>query len=166
VSISNSDKELVTNSLGVASFDIDPDTEQFAVTLRATDEKGRTGRRHVDLQSRWLAGDFIIRTDKAVYRADETVELRALGAGAEPVFVDLLKDGQTILTQTIDMTKRPGTVEIDLPPDLFGTLEFCAYRFDAAGLAVRKTRALYVHPSRQLEVKTALDRSEYRPGRT
>ncbi|HEV3078950.1 MAG TPA: alpha-2-macroglobulin family protein, partial [Gemmataceae bacterium] len=166
LSISNSDKELVTNSLGVASFEIDPESEQFGLTLHATDAEGRFGHRHVDLQSRGVTGDFIMRTDKAVYHAGETVQLLALGGATEPIFVDLLKDGQTILTQTIDMSKRRGFLQIDLSPDLFGTLELCAYRFGATGSAVRKTRALYVHPVRQLEVKTALDRSEYRPGRT
>ena len=42
--------------------------------------------------------DFLLRTDRAVYKAGDTMTLTALGGGAEPVFVDLLKDGQTLLT--------------------------------------------------------------------
>ena len=47
------------------------------------------------------------------------MHLTALGGGREPVFVDLLKDGQTILTEALN-TNPEGSASraIDLPPDL------------------------------------------------
>ena len=72
-----------------------------------------------------------MRPDKAVYAGGETMKLAVLGRGVEPVFVDLLKDGQTLLTQQIEMQDGRGQCEIDLPPELFGTIEINAYRFGA-----------------------------------
>ena len=40
---------------------------------------------------------------KAVYTAGDTMHLVAFGGGQEPVFVDFIKDGQTVLTQTVDL---------------------------------------------------------------
>src|SRR5207244_2002377 len=78
------------------------------------------------------------------------------GATHETVFIEPPKDGQTMLMEMIDLTKGTGTYEFDLPPDLFGTLELCAYRYDASGVAVRKSRALYVRPVRDLDIKATL----------
>ena len=82
------------------------------------------------------------------------MKLTALGGGSEPVFVDFIKDGQTVtlLTETIDMSKAArATITLDLPPELFGTLELCAYRFNDEGLPVRKSRVVYVSAGQRSE---------------
>ena len=92
--------------------------------------------------------------------------LNVLGGGQEPVFIDLLKDGQTILTESITMSDGRGEHSWDLPAELFGTIELCAYRFGVHGLPVRKTRVIYIRQANELKIHTELDRQEYRPGRT
>src|SRR5262249_20796052 len=57
-----------------------------------------------------------------------------------------------------------GQAQIDLPQDLFGTVQLAAYTFDRDGLPVRQMRTLYIRPARQVAIKTTLDRDEYRPG--
>ena len=109
-------------------------------------------------------GDFLIRSDKAIYAGGDTMTLTALGGGNEPVFVDLIKDGQTMLTASVEMRGGRGQHEVDLPPDLFGTIELCAYRYGVAGLAVRKSRLIFVEQARQLVVHATFDADEYRPG--
>src|SRR5262249_54121781 len=99
------------------------------------------------------------------YNGGETMRLTALGGGFEPVFVDLIKDGQTILTETLYPDPKGETSQsIDLPPDLAGTIELCAYRFGPSGLPVRKPRVPSVRPGKQLDIKAEVDRREYRPG--
>ena len=71
------------------------------MTLRATDEDGRVGRRQVVLKCGVAIGDFLVRMDKAIYTAGDSATLRVFGHGNEPVFVDLIKDGQTMLTDVI-----------------------------------------------------------------
>src|SRR5262249_18537515 len=53
---------------------------------------------------------------------------------------------------------------IDLPPEVYGTLEVFAYRNAADGFPVRKTRVLYIRPPGQINIETTLDKKEYRPG--
>ena len=74
-----------------------------------------------------------MRTDKAVYRGGDTMTLTALGGGSGPVFVDLIKDGQTMLTETIEMANGQGETAVDLPAELAGTVQVVGYRVDAKG---------------------------------
>ncbi|MHC4405952.1 MAG: MG2 domain-containing protein, partial [Planctomycetota bacterium] len=157
-------EEIETGPLGVASFEITPEDDWARLTLRATDGQGRMGRKHVELACGSYDGDFLIRPDKAVYTGGDTMTLVALGGGLEPVFVDFVKDGQTMLTAMIEMKDGRGQHAVDLPPELFGTVEVCAYRFRAHGLAARKSRMIYVGQARELAIHATLDQEEYRPG--
>lgn len=155
---------LTTDKQGLASFEYLPGPE-VRWTIRATDAQNTLlASRQVQLRCGQAEFDFLLRTDRAVYEAGQTLRLTALGGGAEPVFVDFLKDGQTLLTQTIDMAGGRGELAFDLPADLFGTMQVCAYRFGGAGLPVRKTRVLYVRPAGQVKIAATLDAKEYRPG--
>lgn len=164
VQVSGIEKELTTSELGVTSYETTPTTAEIAQIIRATDDQGRSVRREVHLQCGQAEQDFLVRCDKAVYRSGDTMRLTAHGGGIQPVFVDLIKDGQTMLTQTIDMKDGRGQLTIDLPADLFGTLQMCAYRFSDSGLPVRKTRVFYVDAAADLKIETTLDQPEYRPG--
>ena len=59
------------------------------------------------------------------------MKLTALGDGI--LFVDLIREGQTLLTETIEMFNGQGEASVDLPPDLAGTVQVVAYRLDAKG---------------------------------
>jgi uncharacterized protein YfaS (alpha-2-macroglobulin family) len=165
VAVSGIDKELRTGEHGIASFTVTPETNEAAWTLRADDAEGKVlVRRHVELKCGQAVNDFLLRTDRATYRAGETMTLSALGGGKEPVFVDFLKDGQMLLTQTLDVADGKGETAFDLPADLFGTVEVLAYRCNTAGVAVRKRRVVYVHPAGEVRIRTTLDQGQYRPG--
>ena len=127
-------------------------------------QSGRRGRREVTLECGSPAERFLVRTDKAVYDGGQTVHVLALGGGSEPLFLDLIKDGQTMLTDVVPMAKGRGEYQIDLPPELSGTLQLCAYRFGREGLPVMQTRVIYVRRAGGLKVEARLDRPEYRPG--
>jgi hypothetical protein len=156
---------LKTDKQGLASFEHTPKAFGVAWTIQATDDRDAIlASRRVELPCGRAQLDFLLRMDRAVYEAGQTVHLTALGGWMEPVFVDILKDGQTLLTQTIDMTGSRGDLAFDLPPDLFGTVQVCAYRFGGVGLPVRKTRVFYVRPVGQVKIAATLDSKEYRPG--
>lgn len=160
----NGTEKTKTNKLGVAEIELTPQTNSLGLTLVARDDEGRVGRKHVKLAAGQVAGDFVVRTDKATYNGGETMTLTVLGGGVEPVFVDLIKDGQTMLTTTVDVSGGKGQTQIDLPAEIFGTIKLVAYRFGQGGLAVRKTKMLFVRQARQLKVAATLDQDEYRPG--
>jgi type II secretory pathway pseudopilin PulG len=165
IAISGQSQEAETDDLGVAMVELTPRTSRILWTLRASDAEGREGRREITLQTGEAPNDFLIQTDKAVYAGGETMHLTALGkAGNEPVFVDLIKDGQTLLTTLVAMKEGRGETDFDISPDLFGTIELCAYRYSAEGQAIRKRRALYIRQVHDIRIGVTQDLPEYRPG--
>lgn len=157
-------RELETNTLGVAVVEITPEAATIGLAVEATDGEGKRARRHEQLTCGNPQDDYLVRTDKAVYDGGATVHLTVYAGGAQPVFVDFIKDGQTMLTQTVPVANGRGALVFDLPSHLFGSVELCTYRFARKGLPVRKTRLLYVRPAEQLQIKTTFDHEEYRPG--
>src|SRR5262249_39086144 len=148
--------------LGAASLEYTPDLGAAGVqvigevkwTIEARDDEGRTGRREVTLRCGQAVGDYLLRTDKAVYGGGESVHMLALGGGSEPIFLDLIRDGQTMLSQSIAMDRGRGELVFDIPPVLSGTIELDSYRFDTGGFASHKSRAIYVRPAQELTIKT------------
>jgi hypothetical protein len=158
------ERELHTNELGATSLEFTPEFGAVSWMVEAHDDEGWTGRREVTLRCGQAVGDFLVRTDKAVYGGGESLKVLALGGGSEPVFLDFIRDGQTMLSQSITMDRGHGALVIDLPPALSGTIELLSYRYDVYGNIVHKSRIIYVRPARELTIKTTFDRSEYRPG--
>ncbi len=164
LSISGIKEELTTSELGIASFVLVPNSEETKLTIRAVDPQGLEGHKQLTLTTSSLPEDFILLTDKAVYRGGQTITLTALGQGGEPVFVDLIKDGQTILTETMDMKDGKGDMQFDIPAEVFGTIQIVGYRLESDGWPIRKTRIIYVHAAKELSLQVSSDRPEYRPG--
>ncbi len=161
-------EEFSTSQLGVATFSFTPKKNEESVrfTVRATEVGGDrlVGRETATLQVGQIANDFIIRSDQAVYKTGDTITLMTIGGGVEPVLVDFLKDGQTILTQMIEVTNGRGELQFELPAELFGTVQMCAYRFNQNAIPVMKLRTIFVQRSEELQISAALDRESYRPG--
>ena len=164
IAVSGFNQEIATNAMGAASMEFTPAADKVAWVVRATDAAGQSGRREVTLEPRQSAAQFLVRTDKAVYDGGQTIHVLALGGGSEPVFLDVIKDGQTILTDTVAMAKGRGEYAVDLAPQISGTLQLCAYRFGRESLPVMQTRVIYVRPASGLKIAARLDRAEYRPG--
>jgi hypothetical protein len=166
LAISGVDHELRTDKQGAASFEFAEGTGTLNVIVRAIDAQGLVAGKSFPVVHGGPQDDFLVRTDRAVYRGGQTLVLTALGTGQEPVFVDLIKDGQTVLTESVPIQMGRGELKLELPAELSGTVLLCAYRYGAAGYAVRKTRVLYVLPARDLKIKAEWDRTEYTPAAT
>jgi type II secretory pathway pseudopilin PulG len=165
IAISGQAQEAETDELGVATVELTPQTSRILWTLRAADAQGREGKRDMTLEAGAASNDFLLQPDKAVYGGGETIHLTALGrAGNEPVFVDLIKDGQTLLTTMVGMQEGRGETDFDVSADLFGTIELCAYRYSSAGEVIRKRRVLYVHQVHDIRIGVTQNLPEYRPG--
>lgn len=156
--------EIPTDEQGAASFEFTPLQYSGTWNLSAADGQGLVARHQQPYVCDAPQLDFIVRPDRAVYDGGSTLRLTALGHGLEPIFVDFLKDGQTILTDVIEMNGSPAELAIDLPPELFGTLRLYAYRLTTDGTLRRQSRVVYVRPAGQVTVKAAFDQNEYRPG--
>lgn len=160
--------ELTTDKFGAASFMLKP---QGGSTVRftATDDNGRV----LDRGEKFFAAgpnasDFLIRTDRAVYQGGQTMKLTVQGAGTDPVLIDLIREGNeryTLRSELIPMSDGKGELEIDLNPNLVGTLSLLAYRFGPEAVALQKTRIVQVLPAGELRITATLDRDEYVPGK-
>lgn len=155
---------LQTTDLGVAAFKITPRAETEGFEFQVADPKGNRFDETMVLRSGEIVNDYLVRTDKAVYTSGDTMHVTALSGGAQPVFVDFLKDNQMIRSEVINVKDGRGELVFDLPPEMFGTLQLIAYRFNADGVPLRKSRVFYVRPARQLAINAKPDKPEYRPG--
>ncbi len=163
LSIDGFGQEFPTDDLGAASYSFTPQNDPVHWNVRAVDDQGREARREITLSVGSWTRDFLVRTDKAVFRGGETLRVQISGGGVEPVFLDLIKDGQTILSDAIPIQGGQGTIAIDLPPEATGTVVLCTYRYGDEGLPVRKTRVIHVDPAQELTIRMAFDKDEYRP---
>lgn len=153
-----------TDAAGLATVELVPRTGE--VTVAAEDERGVRVRVRRDLDVDAQAETVLLRTDRAVYRTGETAKLTVLSAASRDgrVFLDVVKDRRTVLTKALDVAGGRAELALDLPADLFGTLELHAYRVLSDGNLSRDTRLVQVLRASDLEIRAELDRDSYRPG--
>ena len=85
-------------------------------------------------------------------------------AGLPTVYLDVVRSGQTVLTQWLDVKDGKAEYNLDLPQSLFGTLEIHAYQMLAGGEIIRDSRVVYVQPANDLKIDVKADRDVYLPG--
>ncbi len=183
VTIDGEEIRTTTNDLGAGVFEVVPKTGAVA-TVRALlprsasarfvlghgleavpglDGEGTiVARKRLDLSADKFSNEFLLRTDKAVYTAGDLLTV-SVAVGSEPVYVDLIKEGQVIRSDTIVPNGGEGECQFQLPPEMAGTLQLCAYRFDGAEL-IQKTRVVFVRAAEDVQITTTLDDKPYRPG--
>ncbi|MCF7957455.1 MAG: hypothetical protein K9M57_03295 [Phycisphaerae bacterium] len=158
-------KLLVTDKTGIAVFTIVPKTESVTLGISARDKAGRTGRLEREVGLSPSNQTFLLRTDRAVYSGGQSVRATLLSTEPErTIFLDIIKDKQTILTKTLVTKNGRGGLVIDLPAGVFGTLKLNAYTITGYGQSISDTRVIHVQQAKQLHVETSLDKPVYRPG--
>ena len=107
-----------------------------SLRISARDQAGRTGQVDTTLTEARQDG-MVLRTDKPIYTGGQTVAVEVIAGGTSQggqVFVDLVKDRQTVLTKALTLDNAGRAQEaLDLPPDLSGTLQLHTYRLDQRG---------------------------------
>jgi uncharacterized protein YfaS (alpha-2-macroglobulin family) len=183
---------LKTNEAGLAEFRVTPKSEQFRpgpgeqrsiemlggqarmvwmqkqlfdLFAEARDAKGNVARAASEVTSEPFAENVVLRLDKAVYRAGDTLnaDIRS-SAGVPTAYLDVVRGGQTMLTRWLDVKDGKADYRLDLPADLFGTLEVHAYQTLASGEIVRDSRVVYVQPRDDLKITVKSDKSVHLPG--
>ncbi len=135
------------------------------VTFEAKDEKGNSCTVSKNFSTDPSGDRVLLRTDKAIYKAGETVEgtlFTTTGGGT--CYLDIIKNRQTLLTRSIRLSKGEGSFKIPLSPGVFGTIEMHGYKILKNGEIMRDARVLYVQPPRDLGITISRDKSVYRPG--
>lgn len=160
--------EQATNEFGLAEVRYTPRAgaegdREVAVT--ATDAAGLTGAAAATLPLDDSLETLLLRTDRALYQVGDTLAVEAIATGSGPaVFLDVIKGGQTLLTQSALVENGKATLAVDLTPALAGTLELNAYQITGGDQILRDTRVALVEEAEAIAVELATDQAEYRPG--
>jgi hypothetical protein len=184
--------EIKTNEAGLAEFSVTPKSEQFRpgpagmrtvemlggvspqiwgqqllfdLCAEARDRKGTVARSVAELNAEPFGENVLLRLDKAIYQGGETLaaEVRT-SAGLPTVYLDVIKGGQTLLTRWLDVKDGKAEHRLDLPQNVFGTLEIHAYQILRSGEIIRDSRVVYVQPKNDLKIEVKADKEVHQPG--
>lgn len=157
--------QIETNELGIGKLKLTPTRTNMKLTLTARDPlTGAEGRAVRQLRVDERPDGLLLRTDRAVYRQGETVNLVVHSASrARRVFVDAVRNGRTVTSASIELSDRTGSHAFDLPIDLAGSTQLQAYAILEDGEIVRDTKLIQVHRADQLQIEATLDAESYKP---
>jgi hypothetical protein len=113
------------NEHGVGEFRV---TGPGSIEIHAKDAEGRTGQRILNLEAESGDVGVLLRPDRPVYTVGDTMHLEAFTAGGpRTVYLDAIRERQTVTQRAADAANGAAAFDIDVSPDLAGTLELHAY---------------------------------------
>jgi uncharacterized protein YfaS (alpha-2-macroglobulin family) len=158
-------EKVATDEGGVAVIRFKADNGADALHIEATDKEGNHAVTTAPLQSRQGADQILLRTERAVYRAGDRIELRVFSTKERgAAYVDIVKDGQTVLTRDLDIVNGQAELALTATPEMAGTLDCNAYLFGRDARPVGDHRLVFVQPADELKIETAVDAPVYKPG--
>ena len=162
---SGGEQNVATDAAGLAMITLKAPQRDEALRIEGTDKEGKKVSAQVPLQARDGDEQVLVRAEKAVYRAGDSIRLRILGTKKSgTVYVDVVKEGQTIETRDLDFKDGEAELTIAAGPELAGTVDVNAYLFGQNAQPVADHRLLFVQPADELRVETVADRPAYKPG--
>jgi hypothetical protein len=155
-----------SDDAGIAEFYVTPEEKDgMNFDAEARDAQGNTGETSVYFSYQSQLPHILLRADRGIYKVGETLKISCLASKAKGVvYLDLIKDRQTILTRTISVKAGIGTLNIPLTTDLSGSVWIHAYTVAAGKEIMRDTKVIYVNPANDLSIAIAGDKELYRPG--
>lgn len=164
------DQQVTTDSGGVAVVRFTPDRfnpgaglDSFHVD--ADDHRGNRASSTVALETRDGTDQILLRTDHAILKAGDPIHLKVLSTRTGgSAYVDIVKNGQTILTRDLDLQNGEADLSLIATPEMAGTLDIDAYLFGRDAQPVGDHRIVFVQPADELKIDTASDAAVYKPG--
>lgn len=180
-----------TNAAGLAEFRLTPKAEQFRqgdfgqrdieflggkqvgwgpailldVRAEAQDAKGNKAQTVAHLNSHPMGENVLLRLDKAIYQTGDSLNIDVrTSAGMPTVFVDIIRGGQVFLSKWLEVKDAQAAHKLDLPQNIFGSVEIHAYQMLNSGEIIRDSRVVYVQPRNDLKIEAKADKTEHLPG--
>jgi hypothetical protein len=161
----NADQIATTDDGGVAVIKLRAGAGQEKVQIEASDKEGNHTARSVRLEARGGADQILLRTEHAVYRAGDRIALRVFSTKARgTAYVDVVKEGQTVLTRDLDIVNGRAELALTATPDLAGTIDIHAYLFGQDARPVGDHRLVFVQPADELKIEATAEAQAYKPG--
>src|SRR5216684_4079571 len=164
-SADNAEQRASTDDGGVAVIRIKAGAGTQSLTVEATDKEGNRTSSSVPLQTRGGQDQILLRTERAVYRVGEAIRLKVFSTVKRgTAYVDIVKDGQTILTRDLDIENGQAELTLAATPELAGMVDFNAYLFGRDARPVGDHRLVFVQPADELKIEASANAAVYKPG--
>ena len=161
----SADQHASTDEGGVAEIRISVGDKAETLGIEAHDDEGNVANNTVQLQTRTGEDQILLRTERAVYRAGDRIQLTVFSTKRHgTAYVDVVKEGQTILTRDIDLEDGQAELTLAATPEMAGTLDIDAYLFGRDARPVGDHHLVFVQPADELKIETTSDADEYKPG--
>src|SRR6266576_1908851 len=161
----NAEQRAATDEGGVAVIRIKAGAGTQTLTVEATDKEGNHASSSVPLQTRGGQDQILLRTERAVYRAGEVMRLKVFSTVKRgTAYVDIVKEGQTILTRDLDIENGQAELTLAATPELAGTVDLNAYLFGRDARPVGDHRLVFVQPADELKIEATANAAVYKPG--
>jgi uncharacterized protein YfaS (alpha-2-macroglobulin family) len=158
-------ERIQTDASGVGTISVRAGNNPVVLNLRAVDSKGRAAQADVKLESAAQTQSLMLRTNQAVYKIGDKLRLETFSTKQRgAVYIDVVKNGQTLITRAIDISGGRGNLSLDLTPAMFGTLEVRAYQITSDADPISDRRLVYVDPADDLKVEVSAEQESYKPG--
>ena len=167
ITLNNSGQTLTAQSgeYGLAEVRFVPDSPYQYLVIHARDSRGSTAEREFQFDGEWTEESLLLRPEQPVYKVGETMKLSILSARESgTVYLDIVREGQTISTRAVDIAAGKAEIAVDLAPDMYGTLELHAYNVLQSGTITRDTRLVVVSQADDLNLSLAAAQETYHPG--
>ena len=161
----SAERSATTDSGGVAVVRLSAGAEAEAVKIEASDREGNHASSSVKLQAREGADQILLRTEHAVYRAGDRIQLKVFSTKKQgTAYVDIVKEGQTVLTRDLDIHNGQADLSLTATPDLAGAVDFNAYIFGRDARPIGDHRLVFVQPADELKIEATADARVHKPG--
>jgi uncharacterized protein YfaS (alpha-2-macroglobulin family) len=159
------DQQVATNASGVAIVKVNPGTGLDSFQVEADDRHGNRVATTVPLQTRTGDDQILLRTNRGVVKAGDRLQLKVLSTrGGGTAYIDVVQNGQTILTRDLDMQNGEADLSLPVTPEMAGTLDIDAYLFGRNAQPVADHRLVFVQPADELKIDATTDAAVYKPG--
>jgi uncharacterized protein YfaS (alpha-2-macroglobulin family) len=159
------DWQLSTDAAGVAVLRIDPGSGIESLHIDADDRHGNRASTTVPLETRDGSDQILLHTNQAIFKAGDRIQLKVLSTRAHgSAYVDVVKNGQTILTRDLDLNDGQAELTLNATAEMTGTLDIDAYLFGRDAQPVADHRLVFVQPADELKIETTADAAQYKPG--
>jgi uncharacterized protein YfaS (alpha-2-macroglobulin family) len=154
-----------TDEAGIATVRIPGNDANSVLRIDADDHKGNRTSDSVTLETRAGEDQVLVRTSHAVARLGDRMEIAVLSTRQRgAAYIDLVRDGQTILTRDVDLENGRAEMSVVVGPEMSGTLTIDAYVIGRSGREVEDQRLVFVQPAEELHIETVADARSYLPG--
>ena len=165
VHLPNHDQQVSTDSGGVAIIHFNPGSSVESLQIEADDHHGNHASNAVPLETRGGTDQILLRSNRAVLKTGDRLQLKVLSTRSSgSAYVDIVKNGQTVLTSDLDLHNGQADLTLNATPEMAGTLDINAYLFGRDAQPVADHRLVFVQPADELKIETSADSAVYKPG--